>query len=266
MFEPTHLLSSCKRRVAGDCLGALVAQVQQNIQEMQADAGNQNGRYGHQRNALTTHRTVASERGADESTFVFAKQFFNAFEGNGVHVPGVTREVVNLVHRAVMGGVEPVVHAGRKSQCDKVSIAPGIQIFFFTQQVFERVRKPLGLKYLGSFNGAVGSHNGIYRTAQGVFVVIDAARSVLELSRETVMHAGEVLLFCIAKVEITKEFPDGNRSPRDPRVFDFAEAPHPLGEPATWQSVGQQEVQVFLGQQVVNEFFHCHVSGFCNLH
>ena len=49
MLEPAHLLALAERRVAGNDVGAAIAQVQQRVEEVQPDAGHQHRGHRHQR-------------------------------------------------------------------------------------------------------------------------------------------------------------------------------------------------------------------------
>jgi len=260
MLEPAHLLPLGHGGVAGKGLGAPVAHVKQHIQKAQADAGHQNGRHGHQRNPLAVDRTAAVQAGAEKSALVFAKQFFHALQGNRVHVPGVARKIAHLLYRAVVGRVEAVVHAGGQAQGHKAAVTPGAQVFFGAQQVFQRVRKALGLKHLRALNLALCANDGVHRAAQHIGALVNAAGAVFEFARKAGVHAFEVLLFGLGQVQRAKKFPDADRRTGHQRLFDLAEAPQHLRQPAPWQPVGQQEVQVFVGQQVVDLFSQSHLK------
>jgi hypothetical protein len=66
------------------------------------------------------------------------------------------------------------------------------------------------------------------------------------------VHAREFAFLGFSEVKVRKIFPDRNRTVSHQWLFDFAEPAHELGQQATRQSVGQQEVQVFLIEQVLD--------------
>jgi hypothetical protein len=72
-------------RVAGHLIRSAVAQVQQHVQEVQADAGNEHGGHRDHRD----HMAALREPGADQRALVLAEQALHAPQRDRVDVPGV---------------------------------------------------------------------------------------------------------------------------------------------------------------------------------
>ena len=249
MLKPAHLLPLGEVRVAVNRVGSVVAQVEQHIQKVEPDAGDQNGRDGYQRNRLACKRP-AVQPGAQKGTLVLAKQFLHPLQRNRVDVPGVAGKVTHPLHRAVLRRVKAVVHAGAQAQRHKVALVPGTRVLIRTNQIGQRVGKAFGLEELPRFDAPVRADKSIYRAAHHRRVHVDGPRALLELAGKAVVHAGEAAFFRFTEVEVREVFPDGDGCVAHPGLLDFAEAPHELGQPCAWQAIGQQEVQVFLVQQI----------------
>src|ERR1700733_616973 len=69
MLEPPHFFAAPQRRVAGDHIGASVAQMKKHIEESKADAGDQYGRDRHQR-----QQRAGTDPTADYRALVLAKE------------------------------------------------------------------------------------------------------------------------------------------------------------------------------------------------
>ena len=92
VLEPAHLLALGETRAAGDDVGAAIAEVQQHVEEMQADAGDQDGGDRHQHDALA----AGGQRGFDQRALVLAEQLFDALQRDRIDVPGVAGNVGHL--------------------------------------------------------------------------------------------------------------------------------------------------------------------------
>ena len=151
-----------------------------------------------------------------------------------------------------MGRVEAVIHARRQAQGHKTSIPPFVYIGLSAQQVFQGVRKTLGLKYAGPLNRATGADDGIDGAGQGVDVLRNRAGAVFEFAGEAVMHAGKALFLGFAQVQVAKKLPDSDGCVPHQRLFDFAEPAQKAGQRLARNAVGKQEVQVFLAEDFLN--------------
>ena len=112
MLEPAHFFPLQVRGKTPHDVGATVAQVQQHIDEVQPDAGNQYGGHRHQ----GQRAFVLGQAHFNHGTLVLAKQALHALQGNGVDVPGVARDVGDTLHQPVSRGMKAVIHAGRQTQ------------------------------------------------------------------------------------------------------------------------------------------------------
>jgi hypothetical protein len=227
---------------------------------MQPDTGYQNGSYRHQRHAFSRHGPITAQGGPDKGALVLAKQFFHPFERNRIDVPCIAREVANTVHGAGEGRVETVVHARREAQGHKAAVAPVVNVFFCTQQVFQGVRKAFGLKSSRSFNAAMGPHDGIHRTGHRTRVGLNGPCAIFQLAGKAGMHAFELGLSGLGQVQVREILPDADGGVLHPRYFYLAEPAHEARQRHTRQTVGQQKVDVFLIQDVVQLLAEFHAS------
>jgi hypothetical protein len=137
---------------------------------MQSNTGHQNRGNRHQGHALLGARTVAPKRGTDKGAFVFAKQFFYALESNRIHIPCITRKILNLLDGAVIWSMKSVIHAGVQTQSDKATALPIRPIFFRAEQVLQRVWKAFGLKYFCPLDASVSTNDAINRALSPLIV------------------------------------------------------------------------------------------------
>ena len=111
-------------RVAVDRRGAAIVHVHHDIEEVQADAGDQDRRHRHQGDEV-----AAGEPGADHRPLVLAEQSLDALERDRIDVPGVAGDVGDPLDRAVMRRMEAVVHARgepqRRRRCRRGRPRPG---------------------------------------------------------------------------------------------------------------------------------------------
>lgn len=78
MLEPAHFVSSAKNRSAGDDIGSAITQVQQRIEEQQANTGDKYGGHRYQCDPIS----AAGQRRFDQYPLVFAEQFLHPLEGD----------------------------------------------------------------------------------------------------------------------------------------------------------------------------------------
>ena len=76
-------------------------------------------------------------------------------------------------------------------------------------------------------------------------VGVDRSRAFLQLPDEAVVKASEVRLLRVVQLQVVREeAKPADREVPDQRVLDLAEPAHELGQPPTWDAVGEQEIEV----------------------
>ena len=164
VLEPAHLFALGEMRLARNHIGAAIADVQQDIDEMQADAGDQDGGDRDQQDALATRR----EGGFDQRPLVLAEQPFNPLQCDRIDVPGVAGNVSHLMRFAVGRGVEAVVHAGSQAQCDVAAVSVTLDQLGVAQQVEQGIGETLGLDQLSAGNLAAGTDDAVARADKDI--------------------------------------------------------------------------------------------------
>ena len=219
-----------------------VLEVQQHVEKMQADAGDQHRCDGYQGNEMS----AGIQSGADHRALVLAEQFLDALQGDRVDVPGVARDVGDLHDRAVVRRVKAVVHAGRNSQRDVAAVAVALDEFGIAEQVEQGVGKAFGLYHLRVLDTAARADDCIARTDEHRRVVIYRPRALLELADEAVVHAGEAGFLRLAEIEVGEHLPDSEGQIAHQWLLDLAEPADETSQGLSRYAVGEQEVQVFL--------------------
>jgi hypothetical protein len=241
-------------RVAGNDIRPVVAQVQEHVEEMQADAGHQ-----HRGNRHQQHLVAARvEPGTDQRALVPAEQALDAPERDRVDVPGVAGEISDAGHAAVVRRVETVVHARSNAQGRVSRIAMGGHQAGIAEQVVQRVGKALGLQHLLAVEPAAGADDRVAGAGEYRRVRIDRARARLEFADEAVMQAGELRFLCLLQAQVGEAAPDPDRQRAHQRLLDLAEPAHEAGEQLPRNAVGQQEIDVFLLQDAQHRGAHRH--------
>ena len=263
MLKPPHFLSPGERGMAVEGSASGIAQVKQDIKKMQSNARYQDGSHRHQCDGLPLAGPDAAAARPNESPLVLAKQLLDPSQGDRIHIPGISREIPNVLDGAVSGSVKPVVHAGGQAQGREIAVLPVLHVLIRSKQIFERVGEALGLKDLGSPNRAVRPDDGIDRACQHQRIDVNRSGTVLELACEAVVHAAKCGLLGLAQIKLREESPDTDGQVAQPRRFNLAKAPHPLGEPAPGQAIRQQKVDVFLVQEILNGLTQARVTGWC---
>src|SRR6202165_1066133 len=119
VLEPSHFLPFAERGPARDCGVPAVPHVQQDVEKMQTDAGDQNRGHWHQGN----HDAGGAEHRGNDRALVLAEQFRNAVERDRIDIPRIAGNIGDHVDGAVVRRVEAVVHAGCQSQRNVLAIA-----------------------------------------------------------------------------------------------------------------------------------------------
>src|SRR5215831_20381270 len=164
---------------------------------MQADAGNQNGSNWYQCQKVS----CASQSRLDYGPLVLAEQFFDAPQRDRIHVPGVAGNVSHALDTAVMRRMESMIHARRQPQRHVTAVAMPLDQLRRSQQVFQCVRKALDLEELGVLNRAQGTDDCIAGADDNIWIAIDRPCALSQLAREAIVHASELALFGLAKIQ-----------------------------------------------------------------
>ena len=222
-----------------------------------ADAGDEDGGHRDEGDGGAAGLKLAAEGGA----FVFAEEFFHALEGDGVHVPSVAGDVGDVAEVAVVGGVEPVIHAGAQAEGDVAAAFVFCRFVTVSEQFRHRVGEPFGLKDALPLHDSALTHNRIAGTGEHAGGRVHGASARLQLPGEAVVDAGEVGFLGIAQVEHGEEFPRPERNVADEGLLDFAEPAHEAGHEQARDAVGEEEVKVLLLEDAVAETFGAHGCG-----
>ncbi len=157
VLEPSHFLPFAEGGPAGNFGFPAVLHVQQDVQKMQADAGDENRGNRHQGN----HDPGRAEYRANDCALVLAEQLGNAVERDRIDVPRVAGNVGDLVDGAVVRRMKAMVHAGRQPQRDVLAIAIEFDELRVDQQILQRVRRSLGLDQLVPVDPSAGADDAI---------------------------------------------------------------------------------------------------------
>src|SRR5208282_20635 len=110
------------------------------------------------------------------------------------------------------------------------------------------IAEPLGLVEIGARDRAAGADDRVAWTDEDVRPAVDRARAVLEFADEAIVHAAELRLLRLPKVEVGKQPPQADRKVAYQRLFDTAEPADELGGEPARDAVGEQEIDIFLLQ------------------
>ncbi len=157
MLKPAHVFAFAEACIAGNDVGPAVAEIEQDIEEAQPNAGHKDRRDRHQSDAVAGGVKPCSNHGA----FVLAEEFLDPLERNGINVPGVPGDVGHLFHAAVVGSVEMMVHAGREPQGNVAAIAVEIYEIRIAKQILQTVWKSLDLHQLSAIDRAARADDSV---------------------------------------------------------------------------------------------------------
>src|SRR6516165_9896996 len=248
VLEPTYFLPFPERRVAGDDIGSAMLEAEQHVEKVQADAGDKHGRDRDQRNGVA----AGGQSRAQQRAFVLAEQLFDPPQRDRIDVPGVARDISHLIDAAIVRRVETMIHARRQTQRHVAAVAMSIGEHAIAEQLRQGVGKTLDLIETGAGNRTGRAHDRIAGADEDFGIVVDRARSLLELPDEAIVHAAKVRLLRLAQIQIGEEAPQGDRQVAHQRLLDLAEPAHELrGQPAG-DPVGEQEIEVLLRQHTQN--------------
>src|SRR5439155_1048644 len=117
--------------------------IEDDIEEMQANARNQNRRDRDQR-----ERFPGLQAGPDDRALVLTKQPLDPLQRDRIDIPGVAMDQSYPLDPAIMRRVEAVIHARGQPQRDETSIAVLLHQRGIAKQVEQRVRRALDLEQL----------------------------------------------------------------------------------------------------------------------
>ena len=178
-----------ERRVAGDLVRPAVAQVQAHV-ERSAGGCSPPGSRPPARAASAMAARPEPQRAAPRARC--GRTALDALQRDRVHVPGIAREVGDVLDRAVVRRMEAVVHARGQAQRDVAAVA-------------ERSRQPaaspnssssvygeaLGLEHARALHRPQAPTIASQGLASTSGSAVDRPRAGLELAREAVVQAGE---------------------------------------------------------------------------
>src|ERR1700743_627976 len=89
---------------------------------------------------------------------------------------------------------------------------------------------------------------------------VDGPRAVLQPPREAGVQALEMCFLGLAEVEIGEQAPQKDTDRAQPRLLDPAQPTHELRQPASWNAVGQEEVDIFLLDDAIDQGAGSHLN------
>src|SRR5262249_32005026 len=146
----------------------------------------------------------------------------------------------------------------RQPQRYIMAIAMALGQTLRAEQVRKTVGKSLDLQQLDAGEPAMRADDGIARTDDRMGIGIDRSRAIFQFAREAVVEALEVVVACLAEIEIGKQSPQRDRGAANNRVLDLAEPPHEAGRQPARNAIREQEVDVFLEKQAAEGRSYCH--------
>ena len=242
MLEPAHFLALGQCCRAGHLVGPAPAQVQQHVEEVQPDAGDQDRSHRHQRQLVAALRHAQP----DHRPFVAAEQALDPRQRDRIHVPGVAAQVGDMLDAGVVRRVEAVVHRRRQAQRDVEAALKRRRVLRRREQLVEAVRVALGLQHLVARDRAAGPDDGVARAGQDIGAGIERACTFDQLAREALVQRAEVALARVRQIQIGEQAPHRHRKAGQGATADAAEAPHQARQRDPRHPVGEQEVQILL--------------------
>ena len=113
----------------------------------------------------------------------------------------------DLRDRAVIRGVEPMIHARRQPQCEKAPVAMAFDQRGIAEQIQQRVRRALDLKQLPIHDLAKGADDAVGGTGHHGGIGIGRAQPGTQFAGKTIVQAFEFGLFRLRQIEIGKQPP-----------------------------------------------------------
>ena len=203
MLEPAHFLAFAQAGIARNLTRAAIAQMQQRVDKVQAYAGHQHCGHRHQHDP----RVGGVKMGDDRRALVLTEQALDAFECNRVDVPGVAGEIRNALHPAIVRRMKAVIHGRADAQGGVTAVAQMFDDGGVADQVLQRVRKALGLKYARAFNGTAAPDDGVTGAGQHGRVCSSWPRTVFQAADKAVVQAAEGCLLGFVELQRGKTFP-----------------------------------------------------------
>jgi len=145
---------------------------------------------------------VVRQPALDGRPLVLAEQPLYAFQGDGVDVPGIARNVRYPLNTQVVRCVESVIHAGSQPECHVRAVAVTGRQLGVADEVGHGIGKPLRLQYHAIEHLAGGTDDSIARTAQHRGIRVDRPRPFLQLPCEAIVQAVKVRLARFAQIQV----------------------------------------------------------------
>ena len=153
-----------------------------------------------------------------------------------------------------------MIHARSEAQRRELTAPVVLHQLVVGQEVLERIRKSLRLKYRPLFDPPAGADQGIAGTREQGGIGLDRSRAILQPPREAVVQTPEPGLSRLAQIEVGEQPPQGDAGGAQPGLLDAADPPHELRRPAARNAVGEQEIEVFLLREAADHGAHGHLS------
>ena len=164
----------------------------------------------------------------------------------------------HLFDPAIMRRVKSVIHARGQPQRDELPVAVLLSQRRIAEQVRQRIGRALDLVEFVVANSSERADNAIRRADHDRRIGIGRPQAGTKLAGETVVHALEFALPGFRKVELGEQPPACDRQVAHERIFDLAEPAHEAGQRGARDTIGQEEIEIFLLCEGGDESFHCH--------
>ena len=199
---------------------------------------------------------------ADDRALVLAEQPLDALQRDRIDVPGVARDVVDLLHAAVVGRMEAVVHARGQAQRHVLAaavVAHQLGVAAADPPAGTESPSPAApIRPATCPQAPTIASQGLTSTAG---IGVDRPRAVLELAREAVVQALERVVLRFAQIQIGEQPPQARcRRAHTQGCSIRLSQPMKLREPAARNAVGQQEIDVFLLHDPLDQGARSHLN------
>ena len=129
---------------------------------------------------------------------------------------------------------------------------------FIAEQVFQRVGKALGLKNSLAFDWPMRADDAVAGARKRRRIGIHRARVGLQFANKAIVQTGELRLARFTHIQPGKEPPYRNRRIAHQRLLDLAEPAHEACQRVARQAIGEQKIQLFVLQQILDGLLKIH--------
>jgi acyl-CoA synthetase (AMP-forming)/AMP-acid ligase II len=231
---------------------ALGVQVAERVDEIEADARDQDRGHRHEHDRMARRLQLAM----DQRPLILAEQFLDPLQRDRVHVPGVAGNVGDAVDDQVVRRVEAVIVGRGQADGRKTAVAEGAAVRFVAEQVPQRIGKSLHLVEMVTVNLPAGADDAVAGRGENLGVRIDRPSAGLQLADEDVVHRPVFGRRSFRQIEIGEQLPGGDGGLAHHRIFDLGEPAHEAGREPARQTIGQEEVQILLSDKSVEGRAH----------